>query len=463
MDIPFSRNALSKIGLLLTLGLILLFAAYLRHTAVTQSLVMDPYRADAAVYYNSAYNLRKYGVYSHEADTVVGKATDPKPDAFVTPGYPLFLAAFVDAPPNLAVFKTVALWQTLLGTLTVLLAYLFFRYVVRNWVALIIALLIAISPQLVNTTIYLLSETLFTFWLTLALLAFTLHAKGTRWFYPGLLLTGLLFGIAALTRPVLELFPLAVAFLLFVNYPKPKAFKGSAMIFLGFLLLWGPWLARNHVSLGTASDPSLMLSSLHQGMYPGMMYHDEPGTLGYPYRFDPQYTEAAKSMSTVLTAIGQQFTQHPGKELSWYLIGKPIMLWSWNLVAGPGDIFIYPTFISPYSSFPVFIFTHALMHGLHWLLVILALAGCILVWLPYARRHLGHSSLLFARTVSLLLLYNTGVLMILSPFVRYSIPFLPFEFGMAALASCMLISDIHGVRERSKQRRGESRSRKTAQ
>lgn len=434
------------------LALVLILGAYLRYSVVTRSSVFAPYRADAAVYYNTAFNLRKYGIYSRDGQTIKDQHAIPKPDAFATPGYPLFLAAFVDAPPSIRIFRTVAMWQVALGVLTVLLVFLLFSQITDYRIAVLVSLLTAISPHLVNTTVYLLSETVFTFWLALALLVFCLHTRGTRWYYPALLLAGLLFGIAALTRPVVELFPLVLILLLGISQPKLKAAKGAAAIALGFMLAWGPWLVRNHLSLDQTGDSTVMMSSLHQGMYPGMMYQDDPRSLGYAYDADPDYKADNRSMSTVIHAILRQFEQHPARELYWYLIGKPVMLWSWTLISGPGDIFIYPTEDSPYDTgAPVFIFSHALMHGLHWIIVILALLGCILVWLPYAKRHLNNTQLLLARMTGLLLFYNTGVLMVLAPYVRYSIPFLPFEFGMALLAAYVIGKDVNMLRKQSRQ------------
>jgi 4-amino-4-deoxy-L-arabinose transferase-like glycosyltransferase len=434
------------------LVLVLVIAACLRYTVVTRSIVLFPYRADAAVYYNSAYNLRVHGVYSHDGHAVKIPGTTPAPDAFVTPGYPLLLTAFVDTLPNEGVFRTVALWQAVLGTFTVFLVFLFFNQLTRPWITLLVTLLVAISPHLVNATIYLLSETAFTFWLILACLTFSLHVRGTRWYYPALLLAGILFGIAALTRPVVELFPMLLIFLLCIGQPRLKAAKGAIAIVLGFLLIWGPWLIRNHVSMGHSGDSTVLVSTLHQGMYPGMMYQNDPHSLGVAYDFDPNFKSQNQSISTAGHAILQQFAQHPVQELYWYVIGKPVMLWSWSIIAGAGDIFIYPTYNSPYSTSTLFLLTHALMHGLHWLLVILALIGCIMVWLPYANRRLGETQKLVARITSLLLLYNTAVLMVLSPYVRYSIPFLPFEFGMALLAAYLFGHDLKVLRDRSLQK-----------
>src|ERR1700743_1116824 len=92
-------------------ALILLLGAYLRFAAVAGTVVDHPFRSDAATYYKTAYNLNVYGVYSHNINESGGRKSAPQPDAFVTPGYPLFLSLFIDTPPKPQVFLQVALWQ----------------------------------------------------------------------------------------------------------------------------------------------------------------------------------------------------------------------------------------------------------------------------------------------------------------------------------------------------------------
>jgi len=441
-----SRN---KFLIWLALGGILALAAYLRYTAVTESLVWSPYRADAAQYYNYAYNLRRYGIYSHAQDFDNKHPEKLKPDAFRTPGYPLFLSIFTTQPPNNATLRTIELWQAVLGTLTVLIIFMIFRIIVPPWVAICATLLTAVSPHLVNTTIYVLSETLFTFVVALVVMALTLQFGKRKWFVLSMLVTGILIGLAALTRPVLEYFLPCVMFLLFLSYVRNRAFKGSVVLVLGFLLIWGPWVARNYISVKT-SDNQLMMGTLHQGMYPGLMYKNNPQTLAYPYSFDPTYKEDNKDMPSVMRAIYRQFKQNPTEETAWYLFGKPVMLWSWSSIAGAGDVFIYPTPISPYSNSQVFRITHAFMYGWRWPLVIAALLACVLVWLPITKRLFDNNQLFLLRAMSLLLFYNTGILMIGAPFPRYSIPFLPILFGMAIVFAFVAYRYLNKLRQQSR-------------
>lgn len=409
--------------------LIVLLAGYFRTAAVTDTVGDKPFRADSIQYYKTAYNLRRYGVYSHVIAETGGQEAAPQPDAFMTPGYPLFLAFFVDAPPNPQTYAAVLGAQALLATLAVLLTLLLFR-ALSVWVAVPAALLAALSPHLISAATYVLSETLFSVLLILSLLALSLQARAERGYLPALLGGGLLLGLAALTRPVVEFFPVAVVFLLFVSYGRRKAMQGAAVLLLGFCLAWGPWVARNYISLGRAGDPSNMVNTLAIGMYPDFEYDHIPSK-GEPDKLDPRFQQFSHDLHATVSEIGQRFRAAPGEELGWYLVGKPVWLWSWDITEGGGDVFIYPVLRSPYATSPAFRASHDLMEALHWPLVLLALCGCLLVWLPGARGWLTAEALFLARLASLLLFYNTAVLMVLAPFTRYSIPFLPIQYGMA--------------------------------
>lgn len=421
------------------IAVVLVFGAALRFVDIPGTVIHHSFRSDAAIYYKTAYNLRTYGVYSR-ADTISGGAvTAPPPDAFVTPGYPLFLALFVHQPPSPSVFRKVALWQALIGSLTLLVVFWLFWQMAGYGIGISAMLLTAFSPHQINTVLFMVTETWFTLLLMAALAAVVWHLRGGRHHLPALLAAGMLFGAAALTRPVLVLFPLALVGVLVVTHPRRQAVKGSAVLVAGFLLLWAPWVVRNEVSLGRSGDPSVMVNTLTAGMYPDFEYEHNPASLARPYRWDPRSAEINQDIGSALKEIRRRFRERPGEELEWYLVGKPQMLWSWDLIEGGWDAYIYPVESgNAYDTDPMFIATHAIAHLLHWPLVLLAFGVSIYSWLPRAKRRLQGPTLVMARVMGLLLLYNTGVLMVLAPFVRYSIPFLPLVFGLGSLGALQL-------------------------
>jgi 4-amino-4-deoxy-L-arabinose transferase-like glycosyltransferase len=422
------------------LVLVLLLGVALRFLDVAGTVVDHPFRSDAAVYYKTAYNLNTYGVYSHDINESDGRESAPQPDAFVTPGYPLFLTLFVDRPPEPSIFHEVELWQALIGSVTLLLVFYLFWQLAGYAVGLLAMLLTAISPHQVDTTLFMVTETWFTLLLMAALAAFAARLAGPRRFLPALLAAGALLGAAALTRPILEFFPPFLAAMLFLAHPRRQALKGGAVLLAGFLLLWLPWLVRNEVSIGKAGDSSVMIDTLTAGMYPDFEYEHNPASLARPSRWDPRFVEINKDLGSALHEIGRRFREHPGEELEWYLVGKPVTLWSWEVIEGGWDAYIYPVRRgSPYETNLLFRITHDVAYYLHWPLVLLAFLTTFYVWLPRAKRQLPAPALLMARVIGLLLLYNTGVLMVLAPFVRYSIPFLPLVFGMAMLGGLLLL------------------------
>lgn len=130
------------------------------------------------------------------------------------------------------------------------------------------------------------------------------------------------------------------------------------------------------------------------------------------------------------------------EHIVWFFLKKPISFWSWNIVAGQGDVFIYPVQRTPYSDEPPFVWSHRLMKFLHLPLVCLGLLGCVLSWLPAATRQMRPEALPVVRFISLLLVYFTALHVVGAPFPRYSIPLRPFIYGMAIFSAAFLWSHV---------------------
>ena len=74
--------------------IIFFYALGLRLTYVETAIADTPFRADTAKYLTIANNLITHGAYSAE------KTLPFRPDVFITPGYPLFLASILKLTPN---------------------------------------------------------------------------------------------------------------------------------------------------------------------------------------------------------------------------------------------------------------------------------------------------------------------------------------------------------------------------
>ncbi len=422
----------------LMLGAVLLLGAVLRFQAISNTIIDHPIRADARVYYLAALNLERWNIFSRAEPGPQA----PAPDAFVQPGLPLAISPFIEFPPTERMLFRFNTLQVLLGVATIALTFALFRLFAGPSMALGAAALVALSPHLVVMTTYLLTETLFTFLLTAgtALLAFALRDARTA---PALA-AGLLLGASALTRATTEYLPL---FLLVALYPFCDARRFRRTILPAAataLLAIIAWKLRNLATIGSLGDPTLMISTLHHGMYPGFMFNAMPESLGAPYRFDP-FTQQIDGAGSVLAELSRRAGADPLLYLYWYLIGKPVSLLSWNMIDGIGDIFLYPVSASPYFDQPLFTFTRELIRWLHAPLSLAAIAGGLVALLRPGWLDLDVAE---RRTVLLLvalILYFFAIHAIGAPFPRYGIPLRPVIYGLGLftfirLGRCLLSS-----------------------
>jgi 4-amino-4-deoxy-L-arabinose transferase-like glycosyltransferase len=409
------------------LGAFILFllAMGLRLGAVNNTVINEPINADASDYYTYAVHLKYHHTYSRER--LPGNA--PQPDALRAPGYPAFLVPFVGYPPTESMLRRILLAQAVLDSITVLLVLSVFRRIMPEGWALGAAFLTAISPHLISSCTFLLTETLFTFLMALALwLAVQMirNSSNTLAFAAGLMIAA-----AALTRPTLQFLVIPLSGMLLVTRERGYNARFVIPLLAGFVLAYTPWVLRNLDTIGSISDPTQAIDALYFGMYPDFRYKDIPDSTGFPYRFDPRSKEISSSKESVLNEIRRRFRDEPARHLQWYLLGKPASLLDWNILAGMGDIFIYPVSASPFLSQPVYILLHKFMKLMHWPFVLLALAAAVVVWLPgFVNKHSG-TSLFTARMLSLLLLYFIALHMVAAPLPRYGIPLRPVIYGLA--------------------------------
>jgi hypothetical protein len=417
-----------KFLLILSLVFIGFVAFLLRFDSVKNTYVINSLRSDARDYFMYAYNLRYHHVYSLKSSAIETASSSIAPDAIRSPGYPLFLWFFMNKIPAEKTLETITFAQLLLSTLTIGLVFLFFRFFLPAPWALVASLLAALSPHLIVMNSYVLSETLFCFSIiSFAWMVGFSRLRPSLWIWG---IAGMMLGFASLVRPGIQYFPLVMIFLFVGEYGWKSGLKYFGVLVLGFVLIFSPWIIRNEQTLGVASDKTLMINFLHHGMYPNFIYNNKPESFGFPYRYDPLSSEISKSVGTVLKEIERRFIEEPGRHLKWFLFGKPVTFWSWNIIQGVGDAFVYPVSGSPYFNVWYFKWSHWLMKILNGPLTILAMTASLLVWFPHSSLKFPKEKLFVARFSSLLLLYFTFLHMVGAPFPRYSIPLRPFIYGM---------------------------------
>ncbi len=404
--------------------------AYLRLKSATDTIVDMPLRSDAGEYFAYAYNLRHKGVYSLSKHGI-GDLNNPVPaDAVRSPGYPLFLYPFVDGLPSFTMIRRIVGVQTLLSVIGLLLGYILFSSFLPRFLALASCLLLALSPHLIVANSYVLTESLSCFLLIVMGCAMYLLVERPSAYSAALL--GIAIALANYVRPWLQLLPILL--MVFMRYQLPttkSSWKLACWMLLAFLLVCSPWPIRNLISLGTLSDRTLTECFVRHGIYPDFMFDDRKETYGYPYRFDPRLNQISSSYSSLAAELQRRFREQPAKHLRWFLVGKPLALWDWNIVQGVGDAFVYPLDNTPYYTDVWFRFTHQIMRNCHGFLVLLMVIGSLLVWLPREKLRIASNSLIMARFVSLILIYFSLFHMLGFPLPRYAIPLRPFMYAMA--------------------------------
>lgn len=431
--------------------LIFLFAFVIRIYYLETLIVEGHVKADAKKYMGYAINLLEHGIYSQSW------SPDPIPDTQVSPGYPLFLAAIMITSPDFDIFyknddkgnptpymseehlrnyqKTIQtiLWiQALIGALTVLLCFFAGLFFLPLTVAASAALLTAISPHLITLSGYLLTETLFSSLLMASLLPLCqgFRTQKSAWLF----FASITMGIACLVRPAILLFPVFILPLVFTFRTTRKKIVAGICLFSGCALIWGGWMAFSKPINTTDDKPGLALISFALGMYPDLTYKD-PRYKGMPYEdpanndFDRLTTDAGFALKT----LWENALKEPATYLKWYCWGKPNMFWSWKILVGGKEIYVYRILTSMYETNSVAKGSLTLMRTLHPILLILAVFGAIYSISMYKRAEPENKKrIVIALIFFMLLFYFTAVHSVLAPLPRYSIPLRPVLY-LAAL------------------------------
>lgn len=190
---------------------------------------------------------------------------------FRTPGYPVFLAPlfwFSNEPPVIAA----RIIGALLGTLSVYFVFLLARKLFDVPTGIWAALLLAIYPGAIATSVLVLAEMLFVPIMLLQLLL-TIHAmksESRSAFFLNASIAGMCYGIACLTRPSWILF-VPFCFLIALGFRKDRVKKiAFTAIVLGVMAItMSPWWIRNYQVAGRFVPTSLQTgTSLYDGLNP---------------------------------------------------------------------------------------------------------------------------------------------------------------------------------------------------
>jgi 4-amino-4-deoxy-L-arabinose transferase-like glycosyltransferase len=229
---------------------LIIFALIVRLFFYFSIFILQPQKfaiRDLDGYANIANNLIGSGIYSR----------DPTPpltlDLTRPPVYPILLAGLMllgNFNGNLIV-----LFQILISSATVGVTWLLGIELHQGKPSLLVAgLLVALDPILILLGHYLLSETIFLFELIFALWLFVKYLNNRQILL--LIASAVVLAFSALTRPIVEFFPLILLFIL-LWIPTLKNWRvkiRDAILFLSvFLVLLVPWMIRNLNAGGVAT------------------------------------------------------------------------------------------------------------------------------------------------------------------------------------------------------------------
>jgi hypothetical protein len=351
-------------------------------------------------------NLRRDGIYSNSRGTDVKPPQPVVSDDWRPPGLPLIIAA-VMAPTWKATIERTQLVFIVLGVVTVALSFWAAASVLPLPLAFFVGLLVACSPHLLSLTTYILTETPATF-LTAVLLGLSVFAPSQLLFFA----MGVVIGLSAMFRPIF----LALAPVMVLAYPADKK---DCLIFvcLGAAMVALPWFVRNW-----ANVPEGGLRPFAENLFRAS-FTDVDRDFPFAFNRDPNFAAAAKSITLSVKLVARKIWHEPLVMARWYLFEKPIYLFRWDEVGSfDGDVFIYPTWNSPFWGNKLFQAIHAAFRQTHPVMLGFVAVGAVAAWF------VGTPVI---RISSLLLIFTYVAHIPFQAFVRYTLPILPAIYLLA--------------------------------
>ncbi|MDQ7997136.1 MAG: hypothetical protein AAGC76_14955 [Luteibacter sp.] len=438
-DARLAPSTSAALGIAAIAGIL---AVFLRWYFVTHAQVMQPLNediswGDAMQHYRYAWNLVHHGVYSSD---VPGQSR-PRADAFRDPGYPVFLAALMWITDDFDKWYAITLLsQAVMGGMTVVCATLGLRHALPTKLLAFAAITMAVWPHLVAIPAYVLTENLSA--CLFAATALTLGEAARRQSIKLLALAGALLALTALTNAVLApLFvPLALAFAWKGTFTRRQLLVLATVAVIPLVA----WNIRNSTIPGPFSSSFRAKVNLVQGSWP--TYHaasqlalrHDPIGLQTINAIDEEINAMRLRPALGLKLMSDRMARAPGTYFLWYL-GKPTLLWGWEIALGSGDIYAYPTRNSPFMTNPVMKGIEAITYIFNGLLAVVALVGVAVV---VAERNPSAIMLTFAVTA----IWVTLVYGALQSDARYAIPFRTAEIALACTTIAAVIKRV-GLRK----------------
>ncbi|WP_234404975.1 ArnT family glycosyltransferase [Paenibacillus bouchesdurhonensis] len=402
------RSHLPKPRLAIILSvLIFVLAAFLRIDFLTS--VNHKVSHDSIYYDEMVRQLLETGIYAYK---------DTEPNAQVTPGYPLFMAAIYKLADyqHHDPFPAIRYAQVVMSLLTLWLIYAIAKRLGGRTVGIVALLIGAIYPPFVWSNGSILTETLATlFFMAYVYLQLIVFEKKTSAYA---LLGGAVMGLLVLIRPefLILLFPI-YAFHYFWKKEKRTTLKLFLFTVIGTAVVLSPWVVRNIITLNEFVVASTQVNPFQAGTYPDKNYDD-----GLVDRRGKTQMEIAKER----LKIG--FTEHTWEFVKWYTYGKLKHTYS-KMYFGSGHEPLYPVIpILPWS-------------WLNWLHRGLVFSAFVSLFV-FARKWRQPAVIL-----AIILVTMSLVRLVFVPEYRYNYTVMPFMIIVASIVGVAMIRKCLPVKQ----------------
>ena len=250
-------------------GLVLLLAFLVIKLTLASLIFQQPQNAflpDSVGYEDLALNIQS-GRFDVPGNPALGTIR--------TPGYPMLIAAIYAVVGRVPGWVT--LIQLMLDGLTMLLVWQIGRQLFYETVGLMGAFIAALSLNATAASLYLLSDTLFTFLLVLAVYFLSRYWRQQRNRWIGI--SGLVLGLAALVRPIaLYLAPLWIVLVLMLHWRQKdlkQSYRGVLTLGAIFILVVAPWFWRNYALIGRLTLSTFDAMNVYCCFAPAALAEDE--------------------------------------------------------------------------------------------------------------------------------------------------------------------------------------------
>ena len=281
---------------------------------------------DALNYHNMTLQFLEKGFLGYMSDV---------PNAYITPGYPLFLApiyALAGAEAGLFMSQIV---QSVLGAVSGIVMYFICQDLFKKrWISVFCAALMACYPPFIMASMNLLTETLYNFVFVVYLLVQikSIMREKSYWLAA---FSGVMFAVCVLVRP--SMFPLLILpyIIKIIKLRKISCLKEFLVFLGGIILVMLPWWIRNivimkeFILLCTQSGNPMLAGTFPY--FEGMTEH----VMTYP-------TESEEAVHRIING----FLTEPWLYFKWFTIEKfkLIFLNIWYYLPGANGAVSIPYF-----------------------------------------------------------------------------------------------------------------------